>query len=157
MAGLLQSIPPFTIKTFCKLNGFPFSRDSDLVNDIQNVIKDSEHVFTINSVEEDALIIIIDPTVCNSFVSYHRNYIARKDMDMQSIENTPAKKIILYFVHLLKYQHQHYNQDNPVTLFYPVPVQSVKRLSMEIDPEILYHMLNEISDNNIHYNNITKE
>ena len=73
---------------------------------------------------------------------------------MQTVESIPIKKIILYFVPLLKYQHQHYDQDNLVKLFYPVPVHSVKRLSMEIDLVILYHMLNELGNDDLCYNNI---
>ncbi len=128
-----------TIKTFCKVNGFPFSQDSDLINDLQNAIKDPKHVFTIDSIEVDDWIIIINPTVYQSFTSYHQDYIARKDLDVLSEESITVEKIILYFVHLLKYQNKHYNQDNPVKLLYPVPVHSVKRLRMEIDLEILYH------------------
>jgi hypothetical protein len=99
----------------------------------------------------------MDPTVCQSFISCHRDYFTSKYMDMKSIETIPVEKIILYFVHLLKYQHLHDNQDNPVKLFHPVPIQLVKRLSMVIDPEILYHMLNELDDDDLHYNNIKRD
>ena len=76
---------------------------------------------------------------------------------MQSVETISAKKIILYFVHLLKYQHMYHNQDNPVKLFYPVPVHSVKRLSRVFDPELSFHMLNELGDDEIRFNNIRWE
>ena len=76
---------------------------------------------------------------------------------MKSVKTVPVEKIILYFVHLLKNQHLHNNQDNPVKLFYPVPIHSVKRLSMVIDPEVLFHMLNELGDEEIRTNNINRE
>ena len=147
----------YTIKTFCQRNGFPFTHDSDLVDELRNAIKDPDHVITIDSVEENEWIIVMDSAVCQSFISYHHDHFKKKDMDMKSIETIPVEKIILYFVHLLKYQHLHDSQDNPVKLFYPVPIHSVKRLSMTIDPEILYHMLNELGDEEIRTNSINRD
>ena len=34
----------YTIKMFCQRNGFPFTQDSDLVDDLRNAIKDPDHL-----------------------------------------------------------------------------------------------------------------
>jgi hypothetical protein len=55
-----------------------------------------------------------------------------------------AEKLVLYFVHLLRYQNGFENNEEVnAKLFNPVPVHGIKRFHMDIDGEILYYLLKD--------------
>ena len=72
------------------------------------------------------------------FIGHHQSYLTEKNINLSDTDGISPEKIILYFVHLHKYQHSMKTEENSSKLFHPVPVHTVKRYNTIIDGEVLY-------------------
>ena len=113
------------IKTFCIANVFSFSNDSEFVKDLQEAIKDPDHLCTKDRVDvDDDWFIVVNDVSHHIFLDHHQTYLSEKNINLSNAD------VILYFVHLHKYQHSMKKEENPSKLFHPVPVHTVKRYLM---------------------------
>jgi hypothetical protein len=118
----------YTIKTFCTANCFSFSKDSEFVKDLQEAIKDSTHICTEDGVDgDDDWFMVVNDESRQIYLDHHRTYLSEKNINLSNVDDVSPEKIILYFVHFLKYQHSMNTEENPTKLFHPVPVHRVKR------------------------------
>ncbi len=127
------------IKTFCIANVFSFSKDSEFVKDLQEAIKDPDHLCTKDGVDvDDDWFMVVNDVSHQIFLDHHQTYLSEKNINLSNADGVSPKKIILYFVHLHKYQHSMKTEENSSKLFHPVPVHTVKRYNTIIDGEVLY-------------------
>ena len=137
-----------TITSFCRLHGYPTSTKNPFVKELMTSIKDGSHICTVNQIKNSANELIhIDQELRDEFIQYHREYLDEKHIDLMGDEESDvtieeqARKLVLYFVHLLKYQSGFEgNDDVAAKLFFPVPLHGIKRYHMDIDGEILYYL-----------------
>ena len=138
-----------TITTFCRSQGYCASRKSPFVIDLFNAIKNPDYdctVTTVSSLLTSTEQLLVDLQSRDEFIVYHRNYLNDHDIDLIGDEESnttigeQSSKLVLYFVHLLKYQNL-FEAVEGVTprLFYPVPVHGIKRYHMDVDNEIIYY------------------
>lgn len=80
----------------------------------------------------------------DEFIQYHLTYLDNHDIDLCSDLASQHEKIILYFVHLLRYQNEvDLGNGRQPKLFYPVPMNSITRSSITVDGEILFYILKD--------------
>lgn len=115
-------------------------------------IKNPAHEFTITQVRHSISnrMIPVDEMLRDDFIHYHREYLSTKSIDLLGDEESgvtmeeQAEKLVLYFVHLLRYQNGFENNEEVnAKLFNPVPVHGIKRFHMDIDGEILFYLLKD--------------
>jgi hypothetical protein len=143
-----------TITTFCRSRGYSASKNSPFVIDLFNAIKDPDHtcsVTTVNSIMSSMELLQVDQHSRDEFIVYHHQYLSEHDIDLISNEDSgvtiaeQSSKLVLYFVHLLKYQNAFEDVEGVTPrLFYPVPIHGIKRYHMHIDNEIIYYLLKDI-------------
>jgi hypothetical protein len=144
-----------TITTFCQSQGYSASKKSPFVIDLFNAIKDPNHVCsvtTVSSILTSTEQLQVDIPSRDDFIAYHRNYLDEHDINLFSEEaendttiGEQTSKLVLYFVHLLKYQNSFESVEGVTPrLFYPVPVHGIKRYYMDVDNEIIYYLLKDI-------------
>lgn len=129
-----------TAMSFCKSNGLPDSRKCPLVQDLVRVIVNNDnqpqYSYALESpeLEEER----------NTFIEYHTNYLDNNDIDLQAPLGDQHNKIILYFVHMLKWQHTvDLGDDTQAPLIKAVPMYSIQRYSLTFDPEIMFYLLRD--------------
>jgi len=129
-----------TAMSFCKSNGLPDSRKCPLVQDLVRVIVNNDnqpqYSYALESpeLEEER----------DTFIEYHTNYLNNNDIDLQAPLGNQHNKIILYFVHMLKWQHTvDLGDDTQAPLIKAVPMYSIQRYSLTFDPEIMFYLLRD--------------
>ena len=144
----------YTIISFCRSNGYPTSMKHPLVKELMAGIKDDSYIFAVTHVKHTVTNerIPVDQILRDEFIAYHRKYLDAKSIDLNGDEESgitieeQAQKLVLYFVHLLKYQNTFvFNENDEIyaELFHPVPIHGMKRFHMDIDGEILYYLLKD--------------
>jgi hypothetical protein len=129
-----------TIKTFCLLNGQEYKTRNGgltvLAKDIESKIKDPLHQYTQTPIHIN---------IMDQFVRYHRDYLDTKGINLDG--NDDLEKMLLYFVHCLRYQDDASDALAMLTpprqphSFYPVPIHQIGRQSITIDKKVLYYIL----------------
>ena len=80
------------------------------------------------------------------FIDFHRGYIDDKKIDFSKTDEPQMiSALVLYFVHLLKYQESvELPDDKKPKLFHVVPLCRVGLTTIPIDNYVLYFVLNDV-------------
>ena len=127
-----------TAISFCQSHDLPASRKGPLVQDLVRVI--------VNYADQPQSSYILASRRLrrkrDEFINYHTRYLDDHDIDLREPLGDQHNKIVIYFVHLLKWQHTvDLGDDRQAALFPVVPMFGVKRYSIPFDPEIMFYLL----------------